>query len=467
MDFVFGLIASLLFPAAEKPTPASARPAALTAASRKSEADLKAALLAPTVPVEEIRKARAAVQHSTEEQGEGRVLHRFTFPDGSVVEFPDQPKRPRDQARRERVVFFIGTQGAKDEPESTFVAAGRTAGLSDAAIQALRYISRHEGGFDAINTWDRARFSWGFIQFAGGYGLRPALAHVKAASPELFRSLMATYGIDVTADDRGRPLPLYVQAESGRILRGNDAEQAYGDDLLSIACFIRAGRVTEIKQRQVEAAIRDYASPALRVTWQGVRLVDVLRSPQSLAMLMDRQVHEGNVGRLEWAMEHARALTGRVNPADWPALEPMVLDLAVQDSEARAAIAEAAETTAGALERAAEAARNGQAQEVPSGPTLMSAISGLTQLQYEADYKMVTSFRRDELRAGFASLLAATDPNRIMTLQPAQMAQELEAAARQLRALTSSFRFEYAVRNRLKGIRTSELPGPEAVMATR
>lgn len=467
MDFVFGLLASLLFPATPKTTPVAAPPAVTASAVQKSADDLKAAALTPPLSAEEIRRARAAVQHATEPQEGGRVLHRFTFPDGAVVEFPDQPRRPRDQARRERVVFFMGTQGAKDEPASTFEAAGRAAGLSEDAIQALRYISRHEGGFDAINTWDRARFSWGFIQFAGGYGLRPALAHFKAASPALFRDLMASYGIDVTQDENGRALPLFVQGESGALLRGNDAEQAYGDDLLAIACFVRAGRVTEVKQRQVEAAIRDYASPALKATYEGVKLVDVLRSPQAIAMLFDRQVHEGNVSRLEWALEHARSLSGRMNPADWPALESSVLDLAVQDAEARTSIAELSESTADSLERAAAAARDGQTQLVFSGPSFSRALAGLAQLQYEADYRMVTSYRRDELRQGFASLLGATEPNRVMALPAADMARELEAAARKTRDLTSSFRFEYAIRNRLKGIRTSDLPGPGSVVAAR
>lgn len=457
MDFAIGLLLNLLFPA-KPPAVAPAQPAVLVTAVQGEEAR-KLALAAPAAVLETARANRAAVKHERVPQEAG-TLHRFTFPDGAVVEFSDRPKRPRDQARRERVVAYVGTERAQKEPDSTFEAAGRAAGLTPEAIQALRFVSRHEGGFDAINTWDRARFSWGFIQFAGGYGFPPALAHFKASSPELFRKLMGDYGIDVLPGDNGRPQPVLLDCETGRTLEGNDAEQAYGDDPLNIALFIRAGRVTEVKQRQVEAAIRDYASPALAASFEDVRYVDFLRSPQSLAMLIDRQVHEGNVSRFEWALEHARSLYQRYNPAEWPALEGVVLDLAVQDAAARADIVVLAEEAATALDRAAMAARNGDAALVPAGPSLTGARVALDRALYQANYRMVTSYRRDDQVRGYTELLIATDPMRVQAMAPEQMASELQAAAARARELVSRFRFEYAIRDRLRNIRNSDLPRP-------
>lgn len=390
--------------------------------------------------------------HTPQDAG---TLHRFTFPDGSVVEFSDRPKRPRDQAQRERVVQFIGTERAQAEPDSTFDAAGRTAGLSLQAIEALRFVSRHEGGFDAINTWDRARFSWGFIQFAGGYGFPPVLAHFKSSSPELFRKLLGDYGIDCLPGPTGAPQPVFLDPVSGAVMRGNSAEQAYGDDPLAIALFIRAGRVTEVKQRQVEAAIRDYASPALTDTFENVRLSDVLRSPQSLAMLIDRRVHEGNVSRLEWALEHARSLYDRPNPADWPAMEAVILDLAVQDADARAQVAEFGEASAVALEQAAAGAKNGEA---PAG--LMTAREAMMKALHEVNYRMVTSYRRDELGAGLVGALTATEPMRYQAISPEQMSGELQTQAKSLRDLVTRYKFEWMIRDRLRNIRTSTLAGP-------
>ena len=40
-------------------------------------------------------------------------------------------------------------------------------GLSFEQAKALQYVSIHEGAFDAINSYDQAIFSYGFIQFTG------------------------------------------------------------------------------------------------------------------------------------------------------------------------------------------------------------------------------------------------------------------------------------------------------------
>jgi hypothetical protein len=416
--------------------------------------------LRPPVSAADAARARAAVRHIQEAAAEDMRSHRFEFPDGTAVEFRDRPKRPRDQAQRERVVAHVGTERAASEPDSTFEAAGRAAGLSPEAITALRFVSRHEGGFDAINTWDRARFSWGFIQFAGGYGFPPALLHFKERSPALFQKLLADYGVDVLRDSAGRPEPIYLDPVTGNLLRGKDAEQAFGDNPLVIALFIRAGSVTEVKQRQVEAAIRDYAAPALTAIYGPVKLCDVLRSPQGLAMLIDRQVHEGNVSRLEWALEHATILNNASNPADWRRLEGQVMELAIQDADARASIAEMSEAAAAGLERAAAKSRAGEAAWVPDGPTLTGALDALRQAIYQADQRMVVSYRRDELRAGLTTALTTLDPEQVRGMPASTMAVELERQAAGIREQVSRYRFEYAIRNRLRNIRASELAGP-------
>ncbi|MCC2670291.1 MAG: LysM peptidoglycan-binding protein [Armatimonadetes bacterium] len=437
---------------------ATLRPAVLTAQESRDAAMMRA-IETPPVPLEEVKRARAAVRHAAMPGEAGARTHRFTFPDGEVVEFGDRSKRPRDQARRERVVQFIGTESASAEPAATFTAAGQASGLSPTSIEALRFISRHEGGFDAINTWDRARFSWGFIQFAGGRGFRPALAHFKSRSPETFRKLLAGYGVDVLPGAT-RPEPAYLDPETGQLLRGDAAEQAFGDDPLVIALFIRAGRRSEVKQRQVEAAIRDYALPALTDGLQNIRLSDALRSPQGLAMLIDRKVHEGNTGRLGWALQHAAIIRGVPNPAEWTRLEGLALDLAVRDADARNNIAELGDAAATLIERAAAGARNGDAGFVPDGPSLTSARAALEKLLYEADYRMVVGYRRDGVHYGAATVLAACAADRMRTLSPVDTAAELDRAAASLRDLVSGFRFEYAIRDRLRSIREAQLPGP-------
>lgn len=455
---ILSLLVGLFAPAQAKqpvavvPTPV----AAVTSAPEETPLDIQK----PAVAADEADRARAAVKYEKLAGENGGRLHRFTFPDGMAVEFTDRPKRTRDQAKREWVVGYTGTERAAAEPDATFTAAGQASGLSPESVDALRFISRHEGGFDAINTWDRARFSWGFIQFAGGYGFPPALAHFKAKSPELFQKLLADYGVDVLPGANDRPEPVFVNPRNGKVLRGAVAEQAFGDDPLVIALFIRAGRVPEAKQRQVEAAIRDYALPALTGTSRDVRLSTVLRSPQGLAMLIDRKVHEGNIGRLGWALTHASIIRNLASPNDWPKLEGLALDLAIRDADARTQIAELGDATASLLQRAAAGARNGNANLVPDGPSLTGARSALEQALYQVDYRMVVSTRRDALRASLGAALAGCTPDRMRVLTPAEIAGELDAAAGSVRDAVAGFRFEYAIRDRLKDIRTSQLPGP-------
>ena len=456
---ILSLLVGLFAPSVPKPAITSAvAPAAITVA--QMPADTAQDFQKPPVSGDDARQARTTVRHEQLPGENGGRLHRFTFADGTVVEFSDRPRRTRDQAKRDWVVGYTGTQRAAAEPDNTFTAAGQASGLSAESIDALRFISRHEGGFDAINTWDRARFSWGFIQFAGGYGFPPALAHFKAKSPELFQSLLADYGIDVLPGASDRPEPVYVDPDSGKVLRGASAEQAIGDDPLAIALFIRAGRSPEAKQRQVEAAIRDYALPALTGTSRDVRLSDVLRSPQGLAMLIDRKVHEGNIGRLGWALTHAAIIRNVASPADWPKVEGLALDLAIRDADARTQIAELGDSTISLLQRAAAGARNGDANLVPDGPSLTGARAALEQALYQVDYRMVVSTRRDSVRASLSTALTGCTPDRMRVLSAPEVASELDRAAASVRDAVTGFRFEYAIRDRLSDIRNSQLPGP-------
>jgi len=284
------------------------------------------------VSVEAAAEARHSVQHEAQAGERGRVTHRFVFADGSEVEFTQRRRYGGERACRDRVVEFAGNETAEVEPASTFEAAADAAGLPDQAVDALRLVSSHEGGFDAINTWDSARFSWGFIQFAGGRGLPSLLGHIKSRNPDLFAKLLGRYGIDVLPDADGDPVPVFVNTRSGDLRYGKSAEQAYGDSPLAIALFIRAARETEIKQLQVEAAIEHYALPALSVTYHGVPLSRVLSSPKSLAMLIDRKVHEGNLGRFHRAMTHVEAGSRLGNPAEWPLLESQVVGNVVSNT---------------------------------------------------------------------------------------------------------------------------------------
>src|SRR4051812_44835167 len=69
----------------------------------------------PPVAPEPVGMPRAAVMREEIPGVAGKIRHRFTCPDGGVVEFEDRPKGARDTARRERVLSYVGRNSAAME----------------------------------------------------------------------------------------------------------------------------------------------------------------------------------------------------------------------------------------------------------------------------------------------------------------------------------------------------------------
>lgn len=201
--------------------------------------------------------------------------------------------------RSEAGVAFTGTAA----PSAIPLAEYRAQGLTATQAAALQLVSTHEGNFDAINTYDRALVSVGFIQFAGSRGLPRYLALLKARQPTKFRDLLQNLGIDVEfvvsrgAIDAARTVVL--DPAGSRILRAAAAEAAIRDDKKLTAALILSGRDRDVQRVQIEAAIRDYVLPALaqQVSWGAAAarapLGELLRSGKGMAALFDRAIQEG------------------------------------------------------------------------------------------------------------------------------------------------------------------------------
>jgi D-alanyl-D-alanine carboxypeptidase-like protein len=196
-------------------------------------------------------------------------------------------------------VAFSGTASPSALPLAAFTDLGLTA----AQAAALKLVSTFEGNFDAINTYDRAVISAGFIQFAGGRGLPPYVALLKARQPAKFRDLLQKYGIDVEFTVAGGaiagPRLVVLDPAGTRVLRAGDAEAAIRDDKRLTTAVILSGRDRDVQLVQIEAAIRGYVLPALAavVTWSSGRgrgrLGELLRSQKGMAALFDRAIQEG------------------------------------------------------------------------------------------------------------------------------------------------------------------------------
>src|SRR5262249_27503987 len=151
----------------------------------------------------------------------------------------------------------------------------------------------------AINTYDRALVSVGFIQFAGSRGLPRYLALLKARQSAKFRDLIQKFGVDVEFDvgrgaiDTARTV--VVDPGGNRVLRSTAAEAAIPDDKRLTTALVVSGRDRDVQLTQIEAAVRDYVIPILNATvsWasasrQRAALKDLLRSQKGMAALFDR-----------------------------------------------------------------------------------------------------------------------------------------------------------------------------------
>jgi peptidoglycan endopeptidase LytF len=181
-------------------------------------------------------------------------------------------------------------------------------GADNILAEALRYVSKHEGNFDAINSYDKAIFSYGFIQFAGnGGGLVPMLAGLKQKAPQVFQEYFQVFGVDVQLPEginTGQKPTLVVANpydKGGKYLvQGLEAERVLRADKVLHGVFIRAGHYLPVVTMQIDAALRDYVRPALNIRLNiivgGLRLVDVyatefINSPMGITLMIDLTVN--------------------------------------------------------------------------------------------------------------------------------------------------------------------------------
>ncbi len=198
--------------------------------------------------------------------------YRITFP------LPNNPAK-RESAEFHDFVKASFTQDVtgiayfgKVKAENIALWEYRQLGLDDTQARALQYVSQHEGNFDAINSYDKALFSWGFIQFAGGNGgLVSMLAMMKHLQPETFKTSFQDFGIDVEysihtvrKDIREANLVIFDRF-SGKLHRGLPAEQYLKDNKLLFGVFIRAAYDKNVQLAQIRAAKDKYVLPAINI----------------------------------------------------------------------------------------------------------------------------------------------------------------------------------------------------------
>lgn len=176
-------------------------------------------------------------------------------------------------------------------------------GLTESQARALQWVSTHEGKFDAINSYDRAIFSYGFIQFVGalahGASLNRVLASMKQFAPDQFARIFQSVGIDSESN------VTTVLSENGTRLRGDDAWFYIQKTVPLYGAFVQAGFEPAHIREQLRMANALYVQPALNfkmtlqvggLTLAIPRLQDVLSSEAILTAVIALAINQGTGG---------------------------------------------------------------------------------------------------------------------------------------------------------------------------
>ncbi len=317
--------------------------------------------------------------------------------------------------RSEAGVMFRGTALPSAIPAADYQAQGLTAGQA----AALKFVSNQEGNFDAINTYDRALVSVGFIQFAGSRGLPPYLALLKTRQPAKFRDLLQKLGIDVeftvSGGSPGRRLPainasrvVVLDPAGPRVLRGADAETAIRDDKRLTTALILSGRDRDVQLVQIQAAVRNYVRPALdaTVSWAAgparARLGDLLRSQKGMAALFDRAIQEG-LGAARRRFE--RVIQRLVRGAAPNAVAPTLADLQRREGDVLAELErdlQAATDVAALIKKARDALATVIQAARAAGATVVGLLA---RPELSTARRAVT-----DARSGLAAVINVTSP---------------------------------------------------------
>lgn len=179
----------------------------------------------------------------------------------------------------------------------------QSVGLTWAQAKALQYVSTHEGKFDAINSYDKGVFSYGFIQFVGaaasGASLNRLLVSMEANAPAQFARIFQRVGIDTESG------VVTVLNDDGYKLRGDEAWFYIQRNPRLYGAFIQAGFEPSLVREQLRMANALYVQPALNyklflnvagIAIQVPRLNDILTSEAILTVVIALAVNQGNGG---------------------------------------------------------------------------------------------------------------------------------------------------------------------------
>lgn len=257
--------------------------------------------------------------------------HIIAFDDGTVIKLND------NATMRDKYPYFRFHEGVMSSGEVRFGAEEintlmRDAGISQFEGNVLRAVSRLEGGFDSLNTYDTGLVSVGFIQFAclrsGSGSLGRVMLTMKRDYPDAFQSHFRRFGLCV--DDNG--VIIALNTANGTQLAGPQAADRIIRDKRLAAVYKRAGQKSrEFCMAQFKTAMAMYypGHMPIQVNVGGrthsLKVSDVIVTEAGMATLMDRKVNTGNLGDLEARISEMAAFYGIQRVEDLPMMEYLLV----------------------------------------------------------------------------------------------------------------------------------------------
>ena len=212
-----------------------------------------------------------------------------------------------DHVNSRHMIFPDGIMYAGQSHMALLLSDIEAVGLTTMQARALQYVSTHEGSFDAINSYDKAIFSYGFIQFAGaaavGGSLNRLMVSMENNAPFAFQQIFKRVGIDT--EGFGSSAVVTVIDQNGMRHRGDDAWLYIQRNIPLYGAFIQAGFEPSLVREQLRMANELYVQPALNfkldVTIGGIhlsvpRIGDIFRSEAALTAIIALAINQGTGG---------------------------------------------------------------------------------------------------------------------------------------------------------------------------
>lgn len=171
-------------------------------------------------------------------------------------------------------------------------------------IDLLHYIAKNEGSFDAINSYDKAIFSFGFIQFTGGLASGSMLSRVlqrfKTRDEYAFNDCFGKFGMNI----QNYKIPTFQVETLSGFKEGDAAYVEVANDLQLTAAFIASGFRRSMIRSQVEIALEEYVLKALSpnqlifINGSNYYLNQIINTQGGFALRVDLCVNRGLGGSI-------------------------------------------------------------------------------------------------------------------------------------------------------------------------